>query len=526
MGEEEIKGPTRCEAIRNVHRYCHVYGIDKLHVNQLHLNLLTLTNRRERERERMENQETLEPLDLDTILSQARNFLDIHRNSNDSSEESNKLLQDCVVNLESGFKQIEDEFSDFDSLGLEDLEAYVEHLKKELNLVESEKAEISKEVNGLTEIFLEDTIRLENGLEGLDTALKFFNSQGVNKLQTGVKIGCSIPSESGGRPMNACCDYNFEILELDHLIEKKKVTLRSMHDLHYIFQRDEAIGQIEDMLSEVKVIEFDENCIRLSIRTPLMTLAGLLCRKKFDFVIEPSVVDHELLIELVDGTMELKNVEIVPNDFHIGEVVDAAKSFRLRQPFPSSSLIELRSCLEWLVRKVQYRIILCNLRRLIVKDANKSSNRHSFEYYDRDETIIAHLVEGVDAHIQIPQNWPASTSALKLISLKSSYIHSMGITSSILCKVEELANSLSSEIRLQLLSFMDAVEGILNQQKHLELPSDQSGVGIEIWFQFCLIPKFGWEKNMESRGRNLCPDGMRGGKCRNLLPAPKRGESE
>lgn len=74
--------------------------------------------------------------------------------------------------------------------------------------------------------------------------------------------------------------------------------------------RVEAIGQIEDLLSDLKVIEFDSNCIRLAMKTSFPTFECLSYLHKLDFANEPSVLDHELLIELVDGTMQLKNVEV------------------------------------------------------------------------------------------------------------------------------------------------------------------------------------------------------------------------
>nr|GMD67957.1 centrosomal protein of 290 kDa-like isoform X2 [Ipomoea batatas] len=79
---------------------------------------------------------------------------------------------------------------------------------------------------------------------------------------------------------------------------------------------------------------------------------------------------------------------------------------------------EIRAYLEWFVRRVQDRIVLCKLRQILVKSANKS--RHSFEYLDRDEIIVAHLVGGIDAFIKVPQGWPIYIAALNLISLKSS----------------------------------------------------------------------------------------------------------
>ncbi|KAK9140925.1 hypothetical protein Scep_010606 [Stephania cephalantha] len=95
--------------------------------------------------------------------------------------------------------------------------------------------------------------------------------------------------------------------------------------------------------------------------------------------------------------------------------------------------------------------------------------RHSFEYSDRDEMMVAHIVGGFDAFIKLPQGWPMLTCALKLISLKSSENHSRAISLSFICKVEEMANSLDVHTRQNLLSFADAIEEILVQQMRSEL---------------------------------------------------------
>ena len=90
--------------------------------------------------------------------------------------------------------------------------------------------------------------------------------------------------------------------------------------------------------------------------------------------------------------------------------------------------------------KVQYKIILSTLKQFIVNSTNKSG--HSFEYLDRDETIVAHLVRGIDVFIKVSQRWPLSKSPLKLLSVKSSNHHSRGISLSLLCRVEVQALSL------------------------------------------------------------------------------------
>ncbi|GMN62929.1 hypothetical protein TIFTF001_032012 [Ficus carica] len=86
--------------------------------------------------------------------------------------------------------------------------------------------------------------------------------------------------------------------------------------------------------------------------------------------------------------------------------------------------------------KVQDRIVLCTMRQLVVKSTNKSGR--SLEYFDKDETMVAHLAGGVDAVIKVSQGWPISNSPLKLISLKSSHHYTKGIPSSFLSKVKGL----------------------------------------------------------------------------------------
>ncbi|CAL5395999.1 unnamed protein product [Camellia sinensis] len=61
---------------------------------------------------------------------------------------------------------------------------------------------------------------------------------------------------------------------------------------------------------------------------------------------------------------------------------------------------------------------------------------YSFEYLDRVEIIVAHMVGGVDVSLKMSQGWPVSNHALKLISLKHSSQYSKEISPSFLCKVE------------------------------------------------------------------------------------------
>ncbi|GMY32044.1 e3 ubiquitin-protein ligase rnf14 [Fagus crenata] len=393
------------------------------------------------------------PLDRHTI-QRIRELAELHASiGNDVPEltpsDSENLLKDFTLDLERKVNQIVSECSDVGSLGAEDFDTYFEQLKEELNTVEAESTKISNEIEILARTNVEDSTQLESGLERLECALDFFTSQGLEKVKA--------PTYREVEPnlMNEHVDHKLELLELEDQIESNKTTLKSLQDLDHLYRWFDTIEQIEDVLAGLKVIAFTENCIRLSLQTYVPKLEG---SQKIEDIIEPSVLNHELLIEVLEGTMVLKSVEIFPNDVYIIDILDAAKSLS-------------KSSLQWFMTKVQERITLCTLRHLMVKSANKS--RHSFEYLDREETIVAHIFGAVDAFIKIPQGWPVLSSPLKLISLKSSD-HSKEISLTFLCKVEEVANSLDVQIRQDISSFGNAIEKILVEQMHLELHSDDA----------------------------------------------------
>ncbi|XP_052208393.1 uncharacterized protein LOC127812107 isoform X2 [Diospyros lotus] len=380
-----------------------------------------------------------EALDIDAIRSRIKELRDVSGGFYDAPglapSDSEQLLKDCAFQLESKISQVLSEFSGVGSLPVEDIDTYWGRVKEELNNVEAENAKLSSEIEDLMRTYIEDSNQLESELEGLNCSLDFVALQ---------------------------------MLELSDQIEKNRVTLQSLEDLDCILKRFEAIEKIEDALTGLKVLEHEGNCIRLSLRTYIPNSESILSQHKIEDFTEPLEQNHELLIQVSEGTLELKNVEIFPNDVYVGEIIEAAKSFR--QSLKSISILESRSSLEWFVRRVQEKIVLSTLRRLLVKFANKS--RQSVEYIDKEDIIVAHMVGGVDAFIKISQGWPASNHALKLISLKSSDHHSKEISLRFLCKVEEMANSLDAHIRQNISSFVDAIEEILVQQMRIELQPD------------------------------------------------------
>uniref|UniRef100_A0A2N9EZ12 Uncharacterized protein n=1 Tax=Fagus sylvatica TaxID=28930 RepID=A0A2N9EZ12_FAGSY len=246
------------------------------------------------------------PLDRHTIQSRIRELAELHASiGNDVPEltpsDSENLLKDFTLDLERKVNQIVSECSDVGSLGAEDFDTYYEQLKEELNTVEAESTKISNEIEILARTNVEDSIQLESGLERLECALDFFTSQGLEKVKA--------PTYGEVEPnlMNEHVEHKLELLELEDQIESNKTTLKSLQDLDHLYRWFDTIEQIEDVLAGLKVIAFTENCIRLSLQTYVPKLEG---SQKIEDIIEPSVLNHELLIEVLEGTMVLKSVEV------------------------------------------------------------------------------------------------------------------------------------------------------------------------------------------------------------------------
>lgn len=417
---------------------------------------------------------TQESLNLNTIRSRINELEEIYRDCNAysfseiNSSDSDELMKDSAHQLVSKVSQTVTEYSDFSFLGIEDLDAYLAHLKEELDAAEAESAKISNEIELLNRTCMEDSSELENDLEWMKCSLDLISSQRDREKEKGDEQMEHFSSgENQSNLINTNEENKFEILKLDNQIEESTRILKSMQDLDSVCKWYDAIEQIEDVLSGLKVIEFDGTCIRLSLRT-YIPKQDVLFLQKIEETNVPYEINHEFLIEVTNGSMEIKKVEMFPNDIYIGDIVDAAKSFR--QMFLHLALMETSSSLEWFVRKAQDRIIQSTLRRLVARSA--STSRQSIEYLDRDEIIVAHMVGGVDAFMEVSQGWPITNSPLKLVSLKNSNHHAKEISLGFLCKVEEAANSLDVHTRQNLSSFVDSVEKILVEQMHLELHSD------------------------------------------------------
>uniref|UniRef100_A0A7N2MVB4 Uncharacterized protein n=1 Tax=Quercus lobata TaxID=97700 RepID=A0A7N2MVB4_QUELO len=254
-------------------------------------------------------------VDLHTIRRRIRELAELHDDdvpdlTTTTSDSDEKLLRDFTFDFDNKVNQIVlDSTSHVASLTLQDFDAYFERLKEELNMVDAESTKISNEIEILARTNMEDSTQLETCLERLDCDLDSITSQGLEKVKGGANANCPTYGDDESSLINEPIDHKLELLELEVEIERNKTALKSLQDLDHMYRWFDAIEQIEDLLTGLKVTAFTENCIRLSLQTHIPKLEG---SRKIEGI-EPSVLNHELLIEVLEGTMELKSVESYQN---------------------------------------------------------------------------------------------------------------------------------------------------------------------------------------------------------------------
>ncbi|XP_037477603.1 uncharacterized protein LOC119354939 isoform X1 [Triticum dicoccoides] len=353
------------------------------------------------------------------------------------------------------------------------LDLYIEWLRKEVSLTEEENCKLSAEISVIGETVFKDMIPLDAEIESLESSLNTLGSEGLKHSEASP-----ISTDSGFNQIDIekDCKYeltmlcvvehtpltNFQELKLDHQIGKSEMDLKLLQIQSISMQRDEEMWQLQSLVSGPKVLECKDNCLRVLLKAPILTSECVILGQKLDCVVDSSVSDHELLIEVDEGSMELNKVQIFPADVCVDILIEKLKSSREVISAPS---------LGWLIRQCQQQIVINTLRRSLVNDANNS--RHSFEYFDKDETIVAHLVGAIDAFFKISADWPLSSYGLKLISIRNSGTQPTNITLHLLCKTKELANGLELETRRHLVRFVDAVEEILVREMQSELHSSR-----------------------------------------------------
>ncbi|KAL6885833.1 hypothetical protein ACP4OV_010094 [Aristida adscensionis] len=402
-----------------------------------------------------EEEEEEAPLDAAAIRSRLEQLSQSRRRWEDAlAPAAEEVAQGLGAEYEVRLQEVDEWDSSAAAMATPDLDAYLEWLRKEVTSAEEKNQKLCDEIGVLGEMATNDMIQLDADIDALEFLLPRLDLKGLGHLEGNPVVGLSDSTDLCISQSNVYEDYKYEEMEVDHLKAKSELDLKLFQNL----QRDEKLWQLEDMLSAAKVLDFKDNCLRVFLKAPVLTPDCVFYGQTLDCSVESSVSNHELLIE-VDEDMEPKKVQIFPNVVCVDTVIERLNS---------SELISSPS-LGWLIRAIQHDIVINTLRRSLVNDANNS--RHSFEYMDKDNTIVAHLVGGIDAFIKIPVDWPLSSNGLKLISVCNSGTRQVDITSSLLCKAKELANGLELQIRQHLVRFIDAVEEILIQEMQSETHS-------------------------------------------------------
>jgi hypothetical protein len=361
--------------------------------------------------------------------------------------------------------------------GIDNPDMQLEILKNELSDVQAESIRTSQEIENLAATVAKDANYLEDELLNLETYLKFLEgekkaddendqSSFIDKLEKELEqLKMEEANWDDDKRRESCMligeNCKYKELRLEDQLRQKREDWRDLQKLDDTVKRIEAAIMFEDLLCEMKVISFTDGCIKLSLKTCIPAMGGSICQFGIDCIKEPSTVEHGLIIKVVTETMSLQAVELIPNDIPIDDIVHAAKM--IRDSVTRIALLESRSQLAYLVGQIQFRIYCYSIRSAVLKDDAKAS-RNSFQYSERDQVIIVHVFGGIKAFIKVPQNWPVSVSALKLLSLKPLDETSGDISLGMLCKAMDILNSLELSRRQKLLLFIDAIEEILLQE--------------------------------------------------------------
>ncbi|KAJ1270573.1 hypothetical protein BS78_06G062500 [Paspalum vaginatum] len=394
------------------------------------------------------------PLDASAIRSRVEQLsLKRRRRGEGEEEEAEVADAEVALGLDSAYKVFQEVMDEWDSSTAEvptdGLDAYLERLRKDVALAEEANRRVCDEIGVTAERAFDDMIQLDADIELLESLPSKLNSKALNHLD-GNPLGLSDSTESC-RNQSIAEDYVYEVLKLDHQIGKFKMDLTILQNL----ESDDEMWKLKSMLLPfgAKILDFKDNCLRMYLKAPTLTSDCVIYEQKWNFPVHSFISDHELLIQVDERNMEPKKVQISPDDVSVDILIERLKSSRETMSSPA---------LHWLIQQCQHHFIINALRLSLVNDANNS--RHSFEYFDKEEMILAHLDRGIDASIKISSDWPLCSYGLKLISILNSGAHPANIASTLLSKTKELANGLEVQIRQHLVRFVDAVEEILIQE--------------------------------------------------------------
>jgi len=369
------------------------------------------------------------PVDAAAIRSRVEQLSLKRRRRPWEEEEAEEALTDAEValGLESAYQVAQEGMNVLDSstaaISIDDLDAYLERLRKEVALAKEGNRKVSDEIAVTAETTANDMIQLDVDIEVLESLLSELELKGFNHLEASPVLGQSDSTDSCRDQSIADKYCIYEVLELDHQITRSKMNLKMLQNLQSV----DEIGQLRSMVLPfgAKELDFKDNCLRIFLKATTWTSDCVIYGQKLDCAIDLVISDHELLIEVDERNMEPKNLKIFPDDVCVDILIERLESFR--------EVISSRA-LGWLSQQCQGRFIINVLRRSLVNDANNS--RHSFEYFDKEDVIISHLDRGIDASIKISFDWPLCSYGLKLISIRNSGTHPTNIASSLLSKAK------------------------------------------------------------------------------------------
>ncbi|CAN6242055.1 unnamed protein product [Urochloa humidicola] len=323
------------------------------------------------------------------------------------------------------------------AISIDDLDAHIEQLRKEVTLAEEGNRNLSDEIGVTAETIANDMIQLDVDIEVIKSLLLKLESKVFDHFEAIPVLGQSDSTDSCRNQRIADKGCIYEVLELDRQIGESEMNLKMLQ----ILQSVEEMWQLKSTLLPIgEFLDHKDNCLRMFLKAPTLASDSIIYGQKLNCSIDSFISDHELLIEVDEGNMEPKKLKIFPDDVCVDVLIEMLESSR----------DVVSAALGWLIRQCQSRFIINALRRSLVNDANNS--RHSFEYLDKEEVIIAHLDRGVDASIKISSDWPLCSYGLKLISIRNSGTNPTNIASSLLSKIKELANTLDRHIRQHLVS--------------------------------------------------------------------------
>ncbi|KAJ1384852.1 hypothetical protein SESBI_42164 [Sesbania bispinosa] len=117
---------------------------------------------------------TIEMVEASQLRSRIAEIQKIcNENHSNSSNGNENLLNDCALHVQNRVQQIVSEFSGPTLLGIEDLDAYLEHLKEELKKVEVETTNVANEIELLATTHKDDSILLKAKLEEMECSLDY-----------------------------------------------------------------------------------------------------------------------------------------------------------------------------------------------------------------------------------------------------------------------------------------------------------------------------------------------------------------